>query len=343
MSRQHGKMIMYRNVHRGTEGYKDKYLKGVENELKKFLATIGKTNKDEMTVAEWKRFFKSNGIPLDPDSERHMIELFRDERDELNSLLILHNMKAAINKAEVAYKNYEKKCPNKWHDLEDFKQMAMEGLVIAASRFNIDSNNRFITFASWWMLNRCMKPSQAKGAFSFHVSLSSPINNDDDGKSTFEDVLSPEMIQPMAVDDVDVNPLVAREDECEKSLNSDLMEQFELIRHTTNKKIGILDIEKTENVMYELAEILNDKSLSDADKQIYMYLFKRIFTKGCKVLRGSNDSLCNIMQGYVNSAANTKEQLKSRLGMDSEQYENKCNELLRRGVYAITKKEDCKD
>ena len=92
--------VSYVNVNRATKGYRDKYLKEVKKAVKAFAEKIGKQETGEdFTDDEWKLFFKTNLIPLDKASELHMIELFKDNRPELNELLVLHNTKAGENLA----------------------------------------------------------------------------------------------------------------------------------------------------------------------------------------------------------------------------------------------------
>ena len=190
--------VSYVNVNRATKGYRDKYLKDVKRAIKTFAEKIGKQETgDDFTNEDWKQFFKTNLISLDKESELHMIELFKDNRSELNRLLVLHNTKAGENIAEVYFKRYMKTSPTKWYDLDDFKQMANEGLVIAAEKFDPSRGNKFITFATWWMLNRVRKPYQEKGAMETHTSLNSPLSpNDAENTTTLEELLTPEAVAP---------------------------------------------------------------------------------------------------------------------------------------------------
>ena len=96
--------------------------------------------------------------------------------------------------AEVYFKKYQKESPNMWYDLDDFKQYALEGLAIAAKKFEPERGNRFLTFATWWMLNRVMKPYNDKGAMDTHVSLNAPAANDPENNTSLEEVLGPEML-----------------------------------------------------------------------------------------------------------------------------------------------------
>ena len=197
--------VSYINVKRTEKGYRDKYRKEVEKAMKAYAKQLNKTLAkpdltDEewesvFTTKEWMDFFKTNLLPLDKLSEKRMIGLFRNDRPELNKLLILHNTKASENLAEVYFKRYLKTSPTQWYDLDDFKQMANEGLAIAAERFDLDYSNRFLTYATWWVLNKVRKPNQEKGAMVNHKSLSSTLNpQDPTNTTTLEEVLTPESL-----------------------------------------------------------------------------------------------------------------------------------------------------
>ena len=142
-------LTSYINVNRAKKDYKDKYKREVENAKKEYRKKLGKPEDYEFTQQEWRNFFKTILIPLDAESERMMIDLFKKDRAELNQLLILHNTRASDNLAEVYFKKYLKESPNKWHDLEDFKQMAMEG---QRRREDEDLFGRVVQQDSQWRL-----------------------------------------------------------------------------------------------------------------------------------------------------------------------------------------------
>ena len=318
--------ISYVNVNRASNGYRDKYKRGVEIALRKFASKLGKaTDGSDFTPNEWKTFFKTVLIPLDKESEKKMIDLFINDRNELNSLLILHNTKASDNLAEVYFKKYMKESPTKWHDLDDFKQMALEGLAIAAQRFDVNSGNKFITYATWWVLNRVRKPNQEKGAFVNHTSMSAPNNvSDADNNTTFEDILTPDMISGDFVD-LDSSMLTPAA-ELEK-VNSDENYDFcSMIKDTSVKDISSLDKKKVDEMMKYLVSIV-ERNSDYKDKQIFLYMFKNIFKK-CSILLPSNKTVR--VNGLINEAAKSKVELLSRLKMDEKSYANECMRLMKR-------------
>lgn len=315
----------YVNVNRQKKGYKDKYKKDVEAAIQKFKAGIGKSSEDQLSSSEWKRFFKTVLIPLDGESERKMISLFSDDRDELNQLLVLHNTRASDNLAEVYYKKYEKSSPTKWYDLEDFKQMALEGLSIAAQRYKIDSGNRFITYATWWMLNKVRKPYQEKGALVGHSSLEAAVSSDPDGNtSKLEEVLSPDMIAngwKCSTMDENVNPTAVIDSQNVEE-NVDL---YSALKHIKQSQCESLDMERAEAMMDYLTSIVDRNSNSYRDKQIFLYLFRKVFHKCSTIIPSKSTKLCP----YIEEAAKSKAELLSRLNMDEKQYESTCQRLIR--------------
>mgnify|MGYP003291810035 CR=1 FL=1 len=319
----------YVNVNRAKRGYKDKYKKDVEEALGKYLVKIGKNDKSQLTVSDWKKFYKTVLIPLDKDSERHMIDLFKKDRKQLNDLLVLHNIKAGKHVAEVYYKKYERMSPTKWHDLEDFHQMALEGLSIAAKKFNLDSGNRFLTYATWWVMNRVQRTTNEKGAKLIHTSFSSPVgsSSDEDNKSTFEDVFTPDMVsQDWDQKRIETSPV----DNIERMDSESEFNECNLIKHTSRKDVCSLDKDKVLEITNKLMTILETHSNNDKDRQILLFMFKRIFShcdELCDIEKPTNGFKVNKLKNYVSQAAKTKGELLNRLHMNEEQYEQECSKL----------------
>ena len=320
----------YININRGKKGYKDKYRKGVENAMKEFRQTLGKPEDYEFNQQEWKQFFKTFLIPLDKDSERKMIDLFIDNRPELNHLLILHNTKASENMAEVYYKKYQKESPNSWYDLDDFKQYALEGLAIAAGKFDPARGNRFLTFATWWMLNRVMKPYNDKGAMDPHVSINAPVNaKDPDNATSLEEVLGPEMLaggwRYPGSDESSVNPIAA----IERKNSEDSYNLYSDMKKVKLSSIDTMDKDKAKVMMDYLVSVVEKNENSYDNKQIFLYLFRKIFTK-CYAMFPDPQSKVN---SYLTEAPKSKAELLTRLNMDETQYQATMNKLTRGSTY----------
>ena len=325
---------MYVNVNRQKKGYKDKYKVETDNALRKFKADMGKPEDYELTDQEWRRFFTTILIPLDREREVKMIDMFRSDRPQLNNLLILHNAKAGENLAEVYFKKYLKNCPTKWYDLEDFKQLANEGLAIAAKKFDLDYENRFLTYATWWILNKVRKPYQDKGAMLTHTSLSAPADSSDDtNQTTVEDILAPDKIMPgwesSSDGDDNSNPL----DVLERRDSEENHNLYSAIKTLKPNTLETLDKNKARQMMDYLVSIVEQNENSYDNKQIFLYLFRKIFNKCSTIFKDSEPQ--SRITSYVSEAAKSKAELLKRLNMDEKQYEIACQRLTRGGYNGV--------
>ena len=320
----------YININRGKKGYKDKYKIEVDNALKKFKMDMGKTEDYELTNQEWKQFFTTILIPLDKEREIKMIDMFKDNRQELNNLLVLHNTKAGENLAEVYFKRYQKDCPTKWYDLDDFKQLASEGLAIAAKKFDINCKNRFLTYATWWILNRVRKPYQEKGAMITHDSLNAPgIKNDDENKTTMEEILSPENMSPDWSSPSGGEGNINAFDALERKNVEENHGMCIAIKQLENIDESI-DIGKASKMIEYFTSIIEDNLNNNENKEIFLYLFKKVFNKYSTIYgKSMSDESIKKLETYVSSAAKSKSELLKRLNMNEKQYEMACKKLTR--------------
>ena len=329
---KNAKSNMYVNVNRSKKSYKDKYKEETDKALKKFKMDIGKPEDYELTEQEWRQFFKTILIPMDKERETKMIDMFKSNRDELNHLLIMHNAKAGENLAEVYFKRYLKNCPTKWYDLEDFKQLANEGLAIAAKKFDLNYKNRFLTYATWWILNKVRKPYQDKGAMLNHTSLSAPASiSDDTNKTTLEEVLSPDMMNPGWESPSGGAAIATPADTLERMNSESNHDLFSTIKSLKPNSIENLDKDKAHRMMDYLMSIVDKNSDSYDNKQIFLYLFKRIFSR-CSMMFVDETPRIN---SYISEAAPSKVELLKRLNMDERQYEVACQRLTRGGYDGI--------
>lgn len=327
--------ISYVNVNRASKGYRDKYLKDVQKAVKAFAEKIGKQETGEdFTNEEWKQFFKTNLIPLDKKSEMHMIELFKDNRPELNQLLILHNTKAGENLAEVYFKKYMKESPTKWYDLEDFKQMANEGLAIAAERFDPSLGNKFITFATWWVLNRVRKPNQESGAMKTHTSLSSPlVENDPGNTTTLEEVLSTDSVATGSYLQSCSEAMESGAERIDRELTKTSQDLYNKIKEFKGNPIDNIEKERVKKMMGYLLSIVGQNENSYDNKQIFLYLFKKVFKKCSMMISDLPIESKKQLTAYISEAAKSKSELLKRLHMDESQYETICHKLTLNGCY----------
>ena len=329
--------VSYVNVNRASKGYRDKYLKEVKKAIGEFAEKIGKHETGEdFTNDEWKQFFKTNLIPLDKESELHMIELFKDNRPELNQLLVLHNTKAGENIAEVYFKRYMKNSPTKWYDLDDFKQMANEGLAIAAEKFDPSKGNKFITFATWWMLNRVRKPNQEKGAMENHTSLSARIVTNDPGNTTtIEEILTPEAISPDWHSPSDSEGNENGADRMDRLRSKACQDLYNRIKEFSGISIDSIGKDKAKKMVGYLLSIVEQNEKSYDNKQIFLYLFKKVFNKCSTLIRDIPSESRNKLTSYISEAAKSKTELLKRLNMDEKQYEAICERLTRGGYNGL--------
>ena len=329
--------ISYVNVNRSSKGYRDKYRKDVERAIREFANKIGKMETGEdFTDAEWKKFFQTNLIPLDKESELHMIDLFKDNRAKLNELLVLHNTKAGENIAEVYFKRYMKDSPTKWYDLEDFKQMANEGLVIAAEKFDPSRGNKFITFATWWMLNRVRKPNQEKGAMENHTSLSSPlVVNDPGNTTTLEEVLTPNSVSPDWHSPSESEGNESGPEYIDRKIVKANQDLYNTIKEFNGNSIDNIEKNRAKQMVGYLLSIVERNENSYDNKQIFIYLFKKVFNKCSDMLLDIPKESKLRLETYVSEAAKSRAELLRRLNMDEKEYEAACKKLTRGGYDGI--------
>jgi hypothetical protein len=265
-----------------------------------------------------------------------MIELFKDNRPELNELLVLHNTKAGENLAEVYFKRYMKDSPTKWYDLDDFKQMANEGLVIAAEKFDPKRGNKFITFATWWMLNRVRKPNQEKGAMETHTSLSSPlVVNDPGNTTTLEEVLTPESIAPDYHSPSDGEGGENGAERMERLMTKANQDLYNTIKGFKGNAIDNIEKDKAKRMMGYLLSIVEQNETSYDNKQIFLYLFKKVFNKCSAIITDIPSESRKRLTTYISEAAKSKSELLKRLNMDEKEYEAACEKLTRSGYNGI--------
>lgn len=80
---------------------------------------------------------------LNKEQEREMINLYRHDRDKLNKLLFMHNIRIVFSQA--------KKYMSKVNDFDTLVQDGMLGLAEAARRFDLDRDVKFCTYCMPWV------------------------------------------------------------------------------------------------------------------------------------------------------------------------------------------------
>lgn len=107
--------------------------------------------------------------PLNKGQELELIQQYRQDREKLNKLLFMHNIKIVFNIA--------KKYAAKSKDFDNLVQEGMKGLAEAASRFDLEKGTKFVTYAGFWIRKYILATfDEKKNWIERHsTSLNSPI------------------------------------------------------------------------------------------------------------------------------------------------------------------------
>ena len=118
---------------------------------------------------------------LSKDEEAKMIEDNKHDREKLNDLLFMHNIRIVFNIA--------KKYMSKTDDFDSMVQDGMLGLAIAANNFDIERGTKFITYAMPWIKKKVLERFYlreneiTKRSVSLNAPMSyvSKVNDNDSG------------------------------------------------------------------------------------------------------------------------------------------------------------------
>ena len=132
---------------------------------------------------------------LTKEQEDELIKTYANDREKLNHLLIMHNIRLVFNVA--------KKYMGKTDDFDSMVQDGMLGLAIAAKNFDITRGVKFITYATPWVRKKVLERfyNKANEVIKRSVSLNAPMSqssklNDNDDPD-FEGYVN-EYIDPTA-------------------------------------------------------------------------------------------------------------------------------------------------
>jgi len=124
--------------------------------------------------------------PLDKEQERALIKKYRKNREKLNHLLMMHNLRIVFNIA--------KKYKSKTDDFDGIIQDGFVGLGEAAKRFDINRGTKFITHAYIWVRKYVLSSFYAKNieVDRNSTSLSTPCasSKSDKSKAEFADIVN---------------------------------------------------------------------------------------------------------------------------------------------------------
>lgn len=106
--------------------------------------------------------------PLSKKNEEELIEANKNDRNKLNNLLFMHNIRLVFNIA--------KKYMSSTDDFDAMVQDGMLGLAIAANNFDISRGVKFITYATPWVRKKVLERfyGKANEVIKNSVSLNSP-------------------------------------------------------------------------------------------------------------------------------------------------------------------------
>lgn len=178
---------------------------------------------------------------LNKEEERKMIEEHKDNREELNKLLFMHNIRLVFSLA----KHYMSKVD----DFDTLVQDGMLGLAEAARRFEIDRDVKFCTYCVPWIKKFLLLHFYGKQVEldKLTVSMNAPGPNAEEGDngqdSTFENVIGNY-----------IDPTCIKQKPIEAELSS--IEQREICDN-----------------LY--ARVEADNSLSATDKAVFIELFQQ--------------------------------------------------------------------
>ena len=124
---------------------------------------------------------------LSKEEESKMIEENKHDREKLNDLLFMHNIRLVFNIA--------KKYMSKTDDFDSMVQDGMLGLAIAANNFDITRGVKFITYAMPWIKKKVLERFYIKEneITKRSVSLNAPTSSqkvNDGSDSNLEDYVN---------------------------------------------------------------------------------------------------------------------------------------------------------
>lgn len=125
---------------------------------------------------------------LSKEQEEELIAKYRDDRDQLNKLLFMHNIKAVFNQA--------KQFVSKVDDFDSLVQDGMIGLGEACKRFDINKGVKFITYALPWIRKYILAHFYRKNveidksSISLDLPTMSHKSSDDGNDVTFENYIN---------------------------------------------------------------------------------------------------------------------------------------------------------
>lgn len=223
---------------------------------------------------------------LSKEQELELITKYKDNPDKLKEELISHNVKLVFNIAKKYFK--------RTHNFDDMVARGMEGLSIAASRFDPEQNIKFSTYAYNWILKYTIQEFYYKDInldqqdISMDQIISKDHENDLSGNTALENLIATQVDQGTYAPSV-------------KSINSDL---------------SSIECSSIVSDIYSYIEENSPKLFESNDLNI----FNRIFAERESVRQVSED--LNLTAQYINKRKgkiieNIKSMLKDKYKINS--------------------------
>lgn len=211
---------------------------------------------------------------LNKQQEQALIAEFKHDREKLNKLLFMHNIRAVFSIA--------KKYVSKTNDFDGLVQDGMVGLAEAVKRFDVDKDVKFITYATIWIRKYILMNFYGKSvevdrrSTSLNLKLDNNIKSNNGNEVTFENFIN-EFIDPCCYKPKTINEELSSNEQIDicKNLISKMNNDTSL--SATDKSVFI-DIYYNRKKPSEVAEEYNLSSGYIADVR------KRILTKFRNIL-----------------------------------------------------------
>lgn len=177
---------------------------------------------------------------LSKEAEEEMIEKYASDRDTLNNLLFMHNIRLVFNVA--------KKYMGKTDDFDSMVQDGMLGLAIAARNFDLSRGVKFITYATPWVRKKVLERfyNRANEVIKRSVSMNAPTNA---GASKVNDGDDPSL----------------------ESYVNEYMDPSTFAPPTFDQQLSANESNQICADLYQ--DLEGDSSLSDRDKRIFVDMF----------------------------------------------------------------------
>src|SRR5574344_1848527 len=238
--------------------------------------------KNNQNTTKLLNYLKSSQVQypvLNKKQEREMIKKYKNNRDELNRLLFMHNIKIVFDQA--------KKYKSKTNDFDNLVQDGMLGLAEAAKRFDPKKNIKFRTYATLWVRKWILANFYGKQVEldKHSISMNSPtllsqIKNNSNTEMTVDNCINDKIDPSYLVKTVDDELSSAEQKDICKNLMDKLDDDSTL--SSTDKKMFI-DMFYNHEKSKDIAEKYNTTT------QNLMHVKNKILSKFKNILQAEYD------------------------------------------------------